>query len=69
MPGHVVFIRKKRTDATQLENTFPTIQRGKLIYAHQLLSQFGVIEAMGNLAPTGFTRVVAVDGFFPKALR
>lgn len=34
----VVFVRKKRTDATQLEDALAAVHNGQLILAHQLFA-------------------------------
>ena len=38
VPGDVIFIRQKRTDAPQLEDTFSTVHNRKLILAHQFFA-------------------------------
>jgi len=54
----IIFVGQKRTDAAKLQDALAAIQHGKLIHAHQLLTQFLVVQRMGNLAATALAGVI-----------
>jgi hypothetical protein len=69
MLGEIIFVGQKRADAAKLQDALAAIQHGKLIYAHQLLAQFLIVQRMGNLAATALAGVIAVDGFLAQRRR
>ena len=52
-----------------MQDALAAVHDSQLIHAHQLLTELLVVERMGNLAPTGFSCVVAVDSFLAQCFR
>jgi len=65
----VVLVRKERPDAAKLEDALAAVEDGQLIDRSQILPQFLIIEAVGNLAAPAFAGVVGVDCLLPKRFR
>ena len=63
MPGDVVFLAEKGTHTPHLQNTLSAVHHGYFVLAHQLLSQFLIIQSVGGLAAPVLRRVVAVNRF------
>lgn len=64
--GQVVFVRKERSDATQLQDALAAIQHRQFIPAHELVAEFLVVGAIAWAIATGIGIVVAVDGFLAE---
>ena len=64
--GDVVLIRKERTHTAQLEDTLAAIHNCQLVLAHQLFSQFLIVERVGGLPSPALSGVVGVDGFLAQ---
>lgn len=62
----VVLIREKGTDTAKLEDALAAVEDGQFIYRSQVLPQFLIIEAVGNLAAPVFSGVVGVYRLLPK---
>jgi len=64
--GDVVLAREKWPYPAQLQDAFSAIQHGQFVDAHQLLSEFLVVQTVGNLTASAFPGVEGVDGLLPK---
>ena len=64
--GDVVLAREKRPHPAQLQNALAAVQHGQFVDAHQLLSEFLVVQTVGNLTASAFPGVEGVDGLLPK---
>ena len=62
----VVFIGTKRPDAAQLQNTFSSVHNCDFVLCHQLLSQFLIVQSVGDFLAPVFGGIEAVDGFLPQ---
>ena len=65
----VVLVRKEGADAAKLEDALPAVKDGKLIDRREVLPQFLIIEAVGNLAPAAFAGVVGVYRLLSQRFR
>lgn len=54
----VVFVRKERTDAAQLQDALAAVHDGDFILRHELLPQLLIIERVGGFPPTALAGVV-----------
>ena len=69
MAGDVVFLTEKRPHAAHLQNTLASVHRCNFVLAHQLLSEFLVVQSVGGLRAPVLALVVAVNGFLAQHLR
>ena len=63
MFGDVILVGEKRPYPTQLEDAFAAIQHGQFVDAHQLLSEFLVVQTVGNLTASAFPGVEGYNNF------
>ena len=69
MLRQIVLVRKKRTHAPQHEDTLAAVHYRQFVLGHQLLSQFLIIEAVGDLAAPVLRLIEAVNGLLAQQLR
>lgn len=67
--GDVVFLTEKRPHAAHLQNTLASVHRCNFVLAHQLLSEFLVVQSVGGLRAPVLALVVAVNSFLTQHLR
>ena len=69
MAGDVVFLTEKRPYAAHLQNTLASVHRCNFVLAHQLLSEFLVVQSVGGLRAPVLALVIAVNGFLAQHVR
>ena len=69
VPGQVVLVREEGAHATQHEDTLAAVHYRQFVLGHQLLSQFLIIEAVGDLAAPVLRLIEAVNGLLAQQLR
>ena len=69
MLRQVVLVREERAHAPQHEDTLASVHYRQFVLCHQLLSQFLIGEAVGNLAAAVLRLIETVNRFFPQQLR
>jgi len=64
--GDIKLVRHERTHTTELQDALAAVEDSKLVYRRKIFAQLLIVEGVGDLSATAFTRVECVD-WFPAA--
>ena len=69
MACNIVLLTEKRPHPAYLQNTLASVHGCNFVLAHQLLSEFLVVQSVGGLRAPVFALVVAVNRFLAQHIR